>query len=168
MTSAERAQRRAELRREYRERKARELEEHGELELAEEVRAGRCACGCRTELGPGAVRQTYVDQRHRGRAHRARLQRAAEAAGVPPRLSLHALEEASATRERHGDAPARRKRRKTGPRPGVTVYLPTVRGAELALGLLGAGAGAIADDLELERARDAIAAALERRRARAV
>lgn len=165
MNAAERAQHRAELRRRYRDTKARELEAHDEPELAEEVRAGRCACGCRTDLGPGAVRQTYVDQRHRGRAHRARLQRAAEAAGVPPRLSLHALE-ASATRERHGDAPARRQRRKTGPRPGVTVYLPSIevaRRLEAHLGDLYAGG----DVLDLREALAALEAALARRRARA-
>jgi hypothetical protein len=136
VNAQERAARRAELRERYREAKARELEADGELEAAAELRAGRCACTCGARLEGGGVRQFYVEVRHRQRAHRARLERAAEAAGVPPRLSLHALESTNRAPDRHGDAPARRKPRQRRPRAGVTVYLPSVELAELVRGEL--------------------------------
>lgn len=164
MNAAERAARQAELRREYRERKARALEDEGDEHGAAEVRAGRCACGCRHNLG-SAARKVYNDVRCRQRHHRARLQRAAEAAGVPSRLSLAAIEAANRTHERHGDAPARRPRRRSGPRPGVTIYLPTLELAEDALRALEL-VGQYADGEHALEVAGFVQGALERRRKR--
>lgn len=164
MTAAERAQRRAELRERYRRGKVAELEAAGQADLAQEVLEGRCACGCGRRLDSGAVRQFYLDEKHKQRAHRKRLELAAEAAGVPARLTLEALQSSNRTRDRHGDAPARPKRPRR-PRPGVTIYLPTAELADRARAEL-----AIAVDAgvaELAPVEEAIAAALERRRKRA-
>lgn len=167
MTAAERAARRDELRREYRRRKARELDEAGWPELAAELLEGRCACGCGDPLDAGAVRRVYIDQRHRQTFHRARVRRAAEAAGVPSRLSLKALEEANRTSDRNGDAPARRKRAQRKPRAGVTVYFPTIAAAAAAAACIDdATAGAGHDD-DSRVAAAAVERALARRRARA-
>jgi hypothetical protein len=164
MSEADRAARRAELRRAYRERRARELEDDGELEAAAELRAGRCACTCRNELG-GAVRAFYVDQRHRQRHHRARLRRLAEAAGVPTSLSVQALQARESTRDRNGDAPARRKRAQRRPRPGVTLYLPSLNVAD-ALAVVMGDLVQLDTTPELEVAREALEVAIARRRRR--
>jgi hypothetical protein len=106
VNAAERAQRRAELRERYREAKARELEAAGELGLAAEVLAGRCACGCDEPLVAPSVRTFYKDG-HRKRRHRRRVERAARAAGLPTHLSLESVQTTVRTRERRRDAPAR-------------------------------------------------------------
>lgn len=106
---------------------------HDELAalVLERVSRGECGCGCGDPLPAsrgGNGRQRYLPG-HRQRAHRRRLEAEARALGVAPRLSLQALAEASTTGQRHGDAQKRRKprqRRRSAPRPGVTVYLPTI------------------------------------------
>lgn len=175
MTASDRAAHRAELRQANRQRKADELRAEGDEHGADELLAGRCACACGRELD-SSVRKVYADVRCRQRHHRRRLQAAAEAAGVPARLSLQALQTSNRTGERHGDAPARRPARKRGPRPGVTVYLPSLELAELVLGHLRADAHAARglverrprdEDGDLDRAVELVREALERRRARA-
>lgn len=148
--------------------KALELERDGETESAVEVLAGRCACRCGTRIVGGSVRTFYVDERHRKRHHRAKLERLAAAAGVPARLSIETLQAARGTGERPADAPAPRKRRQSK-RDGVSVYLPSLAVAEAVARLIKNvldDARDVLDDArpELELADQALLKALARRR----
>lgn len=167
MNAQERIVRRAELRRVYRQRKIDELLELGEGELALEVQADRCGCGCGAPLSSMTVRTFYVDKRHSQRAYRRRLERAAEASGVPARLSLQALQASNPSRERRDDAPAPRTARERRPLPGVRIYFPTVElveRLEQALDILDVGGWG--ETYRTRELREAIAPPLERRRAR--
>lgn len=98
------------------------------LKVDERVAAGDCGCGCGSDLPLNPGRRKYLNERHRQKAYRDRLEAEANALGVPSRLSLRTLQSPSTTRDRHADAPARRQRpqrRRSRPRLGVTVYLAT-------------------------------------------
>lgn len=89
-----------------------------------------CGCGCGEPL-PRArhARRRYVAEHHRQRQYQRRLEAEARALGVPTRLSLRELEAMERTPNRPSDAESGRtapKRRRSTPRPGVTLYLPTV------------------------------------------
>lgn len=162
----------AEERRRYREAKAVELEGLGELEEAAAVRAGKCPCLCGDPIPRGNVRAFFVDDRHRRRHHRRRLERLAEAANVPARLTVETLRTANGTGGRSADAPARRKRGESKPRAGVSVYFPTPDVLEVAIAAIAkdrkAREGkALPSYLELaDQALEASRTALTRRRAR--
>lgn len=137
-----------------------------ELERAE---AGLCACGCGERLPVKRhARRRYVAERHRQRRHQERLEREAELLGVPARLSLNRLEQYMTTSNRpsdaHGGSQAPRRRR-SSPRPGLSVYLPEPMLVERVLEVL---AYAVANEGQgdLEPAVDAVRRALERRRRR--
>jgi len=154
----------AELREQARRVKAAELEAAGELAEARAVLQGRCACLCGDAIAGGNVRTFYVDERHRKRHHRKRLERLADAAGVPARLSIETLRSANGTGGRPADAPTRPRRRQARPRPGVSVYFPTVD-------LLQAVERELAGDRQgspssRDEALDAVRKALERCRTR--
>lgn len=163
---------RDEERRRYRAGKAAELALAGDDKAAEEVLAGRCACCCGQRIPAGNVRAFYADERHRKRAHHRRLERLAEAAGVPTRLTVENLKATNGTGGRPTDAQAPRKRRQSAPRPGVSVYFPTPDALEVALAAIAkdrrAREGTALDSyLELlDQALEATRKALERRRAR--
>lgn len=133
-----------------------ELRAELDSELEQLLEAGLCGCGCGEPIdGGGNGRRRYRDG-HRQRAHRRRVELEAKVRGVPARLSLKALEATNPPRERHADAQTK-PRRPRRPRPGVTVYLPSVEAAERVW-------DAIAADDELE---PILEAAIERRRKRA-
>lgn len=147
-------------------------------ELAEEVRErvlnDVCGCGCGARLASRKAGRRYVDERHRQRAYRHRLELEARALAIPARLSLQALRQYEPTEDRHADAqePAQApKRRRSSPRPGVTVYLPSLELAEqLARELRevldpGSQRG-LGARVEARALLDAVEAALERRRRR--
>lgn len=135
------------------------------LELDRLLEAGLCGCGCGEPIDAGGNGRRRYRDGHRQRAHRRRVEAEAKVRGVPTRLSLKALESTGSTGERHADAQtAPRKPRR--PRPGVTVYFPTPRAAEVARRLLEAGSGVIDEQLAIDAAAAAIDAALARRRAR--
>lgn len=160
-----------------------ELEDLGLQELADDVRQGLCGCGCKNQILSRRASTVYVDERHKQRGYRRRLNAAAAAAGVAPRVTLEAVRATTLTANRNGDAQALpkapQKRRKRSPRPGVTVYFPTPAVAELVRDVM---AGPLAsppvyapweerqdhaEALELTgQAVEAIDAALERRRRR--
>lgn len=132
------------------------------LEVDERVARGMCGCGCPERLPVPVGRRRYVNERHRQRAYRARLEREAAALGVPTRLSHSALQATIRPHDRRADAQTARRtpqRRKSRPRPGVTVYVPTVDAVAALL-------DALADDARpvVVEHRAALAAALERRR----
>lgn len=135
------------------------------LEVDERVARGMCGCGCPEHLPTPRGRRRYVNERHRQRAYRSRLEREAAALGVPARLTHEALDATIRTEDRHADAqsaasaPTRRKSRR---RPGVSVYVPTIEDAEALLGALAVLTGDVAD-----AHRDALRVALERHRRRA-
>lgn len=157
MRAQTRAEKREILRAQWRERKAAELRARGEEVAALEVLAGRCACGCGNVLAASSVRTFYVDQKHRARRHRRRLERLAEAAGVPARLNLDTVQTSTHSGGRARNASARSRRHETRPRPGVTVYFPTVEMAEALL---------IGDLDEMNAAHERVRAAIERRERR--
>jgi hypothetical protein len=95
-----------------------------------------CVCGCGQSVVGRSAKTLYVDHRHSQRRYRRKLKTAARAAGLPANLSLQTVETASTTNPHHGDAPKPRPRRQARPRPGVTVYLPTVEDAEAVAGQL--------------------------------
>lgn len=141
------------------------LHDEQAAELDRLLEAGLCGCGCGATIDAGGNgRRRYLDG-HRQRAHRKRVEAEAKVLGVPTRLSLQALAATNPTPDRNPDAQsAPRKPRR--PRPGVTVYFPTPKSAELARQLLEAGSGVIDEQLELDAAAAALDAALERRRRR--
>lgn len=156
-----------------------EFREQHRQELDERHDAGVCGCGCGTTVRDRRGRRRYVDERHKHRAHRARLQAEAKLLGVPAHLSVKNLETAERTSTRSGDAQTGRQRppARRSPRPGVSVYLPRAELVERVLssleyvqglGIEHAGerelnAEAIA---ALERARDRRTKRLARERAR--
>lgn len=138
------------------------------LEVDERVERGMCGCGCPERLPVNRGRRRYVNERHKQKAYRQRLEREAEALGVPTRLSLARLQRTNPTRDRRADgqsAASGRQRRQSRPRPGLTVYVPTVDAAIVLL--------TVFDDLaqvdgreDLVAFRDALKAALKRRASR--
>jgi hypothetical protein len=78
----------------------------------------RCACPCKKPLTGRSERTRYWSPRCRQRVYRARLAKAAEAVGVPARLSLESLQATTGTGKRHGDAQRRARRRN-----GASIYL---------------------------------------------
>ena len=73
---------------------------------------GFCWCACGTWIGHRRRTTRFVNEKHKKRYHRRRLQHAARAAGLPANLSFQAIEQAQAgksTGKRPGDAPRRRK-----------------------------------------------------------
>lgn len=76
------------------------------------IDAGMCICGCSEQASPSSV---YANEKHRKRRYRAKVKAAATAAGLPANLSLESVEASTPTKARTGDAPAARKRRKSGP-----------------------------------------------------
>lgn len=129
------------------------------------LEAGLCGCGCGERIDSGGNGRRRYRDGHRQRAHRARVEAEAKVLGVPTRLSLKALERAVRTEQRKPDAQTR-PRAPRRPRPGVSVYFPTPKSAELARRMLEAGSGVLDEQLELDAAAAAIDAALERRRKR--
>ena len=124
-----------------------------------------CACGCRRSLEGRSERTIYFDHRCSQRAYRKRLREAAEAAGVPARLSLETVRAAKSTLDHNGDAHARPRARQKRSRTGLSIYLPTPERAEaLAAALEQLAADRPELDMTLER--EAIRRALERRRRR--
>lgn len=77
--------------------------------VAARVEGGECGCGCGGSIPVPRegrrARQKFVRD-HRQRIYRKRVQRAAEAAGVPARVSLGVLQAPDTTRDRSGYAPA--------------------------------------------------------------
>lgn len=146
---------------------------HDELaaEVDERVANGRCGCGCPRLLPDNPGRRKYVNERHRQRSYRNRLEREARALGVTTRLSLTSLQTPDSTRERHADAdtPATRpQRRRSRPRPGVTLYLPTLDVAErLELVLSAMRAEPKTGGSALDELAHALSLGLARRRTRA-
>jgi hypothetical protein len=150
---------------------------HRELadEVRERVRAGVCGCGCGAPLGTVKGGRRYVNARHRQRAYRHRLELEAKVLAIPARLSLQALREYEPTRERHADAqeqPQPQKRRRSAPRPGVTLYLPSVDlaeqlAAELREVLDPTSQRGLGPRANAQPILDVVEAALERRRRRA-
>jgi hypothetical protein len=140
-----------------------------DLEERDRVEAGVCACGCRERLpAKRHARRRYVAERHRQRRHQERLEREAELVGVPARLSLNRLEQYMTTSNRLSDAqtpPTAPKRRRSSPRPGLSVYLPEPMLVERVLEVL-SYAAANEGQGDLEPAVDAVRRALERRRRR--
>lgn len=102
-------------------------------------------------------RKRYCDARHRSQRHKQRLEAVAKLRGVETHPSLRTLQAGNPPPERRGDAQNGRNapQRRRKPRPGVSVYFPTVADAELAL------EGGLTDDVIT-----AIERALERRRRR--
>lgn len=146
---------------------------HDELaaEVDERVAAGRCGCGCTKPLPGNPGRRKYVNERHRQRSYRNRLEREARALGVTTRLSLSSLQTPDRTREHHADAHTpgtRPQRRRSRPRPGVTLYLPTLDAAErLQLVLCALRAEPKTGGSSLDELAHALDLALARRRTRA-
>lgn len=150
---------------------------HAELEaeVRERVAAGVCGCGCGANLGPRPGRRRYANDRHRQRAYRGRLELEAKALAIPARLSVAALRAHESTGERHADAqapPTAPKRRRSSPRPGVTLYLPTLELAEhlrdeLREVLEPATVHGLPQRADVRPLLELVEAALERRRARA-
>lgn len=135
--------------------------------VAQRVARGECGCGCKgsipTPPPDGEPRQKYVSGSHRQRVYRKRLNARARAVGVEPRLSLHRLPGYVPTGARHGDAQIagnrRQARRPSRPRPGVSVYLPSVDVAERLLEVL-----VDVDDPAVDELEARLRAAVERRR----
>lgn len=128
--------------------------------------ARACACGCPRPIpGDAHARRIYFDDACRMRVRRRRLREALKAAGLPALLTIENLQGIRITGapERHAQngAPARESKPRT-PRPGVTVYIPTIGAAEALTAALrdldGPAAHAHADALER---------AIQRHRARA-
>jgi hypothetical protein len=150
-----------------------ELKRELEAETRELAERGVCGCGCGEELGGkgGNGRALFRDVRHRQRFRRRMLKRLAEASGIPANLSVQTLQATDSTAERNGDAQRARKRPRRAPRPGVSIYLPTLDDAQALEGWVELGvrlAEERPDELaiDLEPALDAIVNALERRRRR--
>jgi hypothetical protein len=121
-----------------------------------------CECGCGRPLPPGAHgKRRYLDG-HRDRSYRQRLRAAAEARGLPGRLTFETVQTTSTTQKASADAQPRRRRATRGPRPGVQAYFQP-GSAEAALDALNA-----ADDSSpaLALAREALEAAIDRRKRR--
>src|SRR5687768_12898091 len=140
-----------------------------ELEADARVEAGRCACGCNKALPVPSGRRRYLNERHRQRGYRKRLEAEARALGVPERLSQKALSASFPTGERHADAQtprSARQARRSRPRPGVSLYLPAPELVERLLELVdeAIARGDVGDQVEAIAA--AARAALERRRKR--
>lgn len=136
------------------------------LEVDERVAAGMCGCGCPSPLPAPRGRRRYLNERHRQRGYRRRLEVEARALGVPGRLSQKSLSASIPTGERHADAqtrPTPPQARRSRPRPGVTLYLPTLALAERLLAVLDEGRGVGWDVDELEAA---VGIAVTRRRQR--
>lgn len=128
------------------------------------IRDGRrvCWCGCGERLPVTATRrQRHVNERHRKRANRVKVRAAAQAAHLPSSLSLKSIAATGTTRERPEDAPTRRRAARRGPRPGDTAYFPP-GAADAALKAL----NDLPDSPALTRAREALAAAIDRRKSR--
>lgn len=137
------------------------------LEVDERVERGMCGCGCPTALPVPRGRRRYVNDRHRQRAYRHRLEREADALGIPARLSLESLQGTIRTSERHADAQSAAsaaRRGQTRPRLGVTLYLSTPGLARRLLADLRGPRtdGANLSDVDAEILARALTAALER------
>lgn len=122
---------------------------------------GKDGTGCTETVGPGE-RRRYKDEKHRDRAYRNRIRARAEAAGLPPRLTVAALSATRSTRIASADAP-RPRNRPAARREGVTVYLPSV---EIAVAVQEALRGPVDPSRELEFADRAVTAAIDRRQKR--
>lgn len=134
-------------------------------EVDERVDRGMCGCGCPSALPVPRARRRYVNERHRQRAYRDRLEREANLLGVPARLSRGSLQMTVPTGDRHADAQSagtQPQRRRSSPRPGVTVYVPTTAAAARLLDVLAVLEG----DSVIDAHREALRAAIERRLAR--
>lgn len=119
----------------------------------------KCPCGCGGPVLRG--RKYALGGRCRQRAYRKRVRAAADAAGVPPTVTLETVDAASRTGARNGDAQTRRNRPPRTPRPGLTVYIADRGAAEAARTFLAAPRRP-----GLDLVADAIAKAQERRRRR--
>jgi hypothetical protein len=122
-----------------------------------------CGCSCGERLDDGrSAKAKYVNERHRQRAYRRRVKEEARRRGVEPSLTLETLRATDRAGVRNGDAQTARGRRKRGPLPGVRVYFQPGEAEALLEALDGAGSwnGSAAT---IERARDAVRAALDRR-----
>lgn len=65
--------------------------------------------GCNHSIAHRSARTKYCDDRHRQAHYRARVKAAATAAGLPPNLSLTAVQQSTPTNHRNGDAQKPRK-----------------------------------------------------------
>jgi hypothetical protein len=147
-----------------------------DVEVLELVERGLCGCGCGERLPVKRhARRRYLGEHHRQRQYQRRLEAEARALGVPARLSLRGLEAMHRPGNRPSDAetgPQAPKRRRPAPRPGVTLYLPTVELAErlvreleaIVAGAYVPGLGSRAEAVPL---LEAAVRAVERRRSRA-
>lgn len=113
-----------------------ELKHELEAEVRELADRGVCGCGCGGPLTKGGNGRRLYLTGHRQRFRRRLLKRLAEASGVPANLSLKSLQASETTGDRNGDAQPPGKRPRRAPRPGVTLYLPTLEDAERLAGLL--------------------------------
>jgi hypothetical protein len=123
-----------------------------------------CACGCGASIEHRNAKTKYIDRSHSQRAYRRKVKAAAKAAGLPSNLSLETVQASSPMGVRSGDAPTPRKRRKTKPRPGVSIYLPTLDAA-LDLEAVAADLAEVSPQPGTLALRDALKTALDRRRA---
>jgi hypothetical protein len=125
-----------------------------------------CACGCKHSLAGRSRRTRFYDARCRQRAYRRRLNEAAEAIGVPARLSLKTLASTNRTGKRHGDGPTRPGARQKRKRDGAALYLK--RGSELeAEAARLEHLAELNPSIDISLTREAYARAIERRRKRA-
>lgn len=140
------------------------------LEVLELVANGECGCACGGRLPAGASRRRhYLNERHRQRAYRRRLELVAQALGVPARLSRQTLQTRNPTGNRHADAQTRRtapQRRHSRPAPGVTLRVPTLAAANELLRELERLRQRMGVDPVIGTHADVLAAALERKRTR--
>lgn len=67
------------------------------------IDARMCACDCGGSVAHRSKRTLYLEG-HRQRRNKAKVKRAALAAGLPPSLSLASAQAATGTRDRSGDA----------------------------------------------------------------
>jgi hypothetical protein len=112
---------------------------------------------CDNSLGGSSIRRLYCTEKHRKARHRELLRRELEAAGLPSSLSMKTARASGTTNERPRDGHTRPAApQKRSPRPGLSVYFPTVADAESAAHALhGLGVG------------EPIVRALDRRRRKA-
>lgn len=120
--------------------------------------------GCNQSIAHRSAATKYCSERHRQAHYRARVKAAATAAGLPPNLSLAAVQQSTPTKTRNGDAQTARKPPKKRRRTGLSVYFPTIRDAEAAHRRLATIQPTAAD---LQAALAALARALDRHKTRA-
>lgn len=125
-----------------------------------------CACRCGQPLVGRSARTKFIDERHKQRSYRRRVQAAAEAVGLPDRLTLETVQTTNDARRRNGDAQKNGRARQTRRRQGLSVYLPRPELADALLAVLDPIGGAPLSSDELDVAAGALRSAVDRHAAR--